>query len=183
VRSCRDSYHSQADSAGSIPVIRSTREKRCSRTVFENYRSYRIRVSVLAQATLGHTHPHLGTPLQLQKTLRLLRHDLRPSILRFFNSNLTHGIKDSVPAIRANLGREAAVGVREAARLVTACPVPQPTRRSRRRNPRVARRRSCRLGGDRSVQRAGSRGCAGYWPVSLATIGASTSLESAPKTK
>ena len=30
VRSRRHSYHSQADSAGSIPVTRSTREKRCS---------------------------------------------------------------------------------------------------------------------------------------------------------
>jgi len=29
VRSRRHSYHSQADSAGSIPVTRSTREKRC----------------------------------------------------------------------------------------------------------------------------------------------------------
>src|SRR5450759_3543330 len=30
VRSRRHSYHSQADSAGSIPVTRSKREKRCS---------------------------------------------------------------------------------------------------------------------------------------------------------
>jgi len=35
VRSRRHSYHSQADSAGSIPVTRSTREKRCRNSNFD----------------------------------------------------------------------------------------------------------------------------------------------------
>src|SRR5664280_2532418 len=55
------SNSSQADSAGSIAVTRSTLEYYCSRAVFENSGLCRIRVSVLARATLGHTYPHLGT--------------------------------------------------------------------------------------------------------------------------
>src|SRR5665647_1019634 len=38
---------------------------------------FRTRVSVHARATLGHTYPHLGTHLQLQRTLSLFRHVLR----------------------------------------------------------------------------------------------------------
>jgi len=51
---------SQADSAGSIPVTRSTREKRCSRTELEALRPLPMRVS---GPRAGHFGPHLSTPL------------------------------------------------------------------------------------------------------------------------
>ena len=52
---------SQADSAGSIPVTRSTREKCCSISELEGSSSLLICVSVHARATLGHRYPHPGT--------------------------------------------------------------------------------------------------------------------------
>jgi hypothetical protein len=55
------SHSSQADSAGSIPVTRSTHERCCSRTELEDSSSLRICVSVQAQATLGHTYPQFRT--------------------------------------------------------------------------------------------------------------------------
>ena len=61
VRSRRHSYHSQADSAGSIPVTRSIREDSCSRTELVDFDSLGICVSGHARATLGHRYPHLDT--------------------------------------------------------------------------------------------------------------------------
>ena len=70
---------SQADSAGSIPVTRSTREKRCNTSTFDDSSSLRIRTFGLLRATLGHTYPHLGTRLQPQEDAQLVPHVLRPS--------------------------------------------------------------------------------------------------------
>jgi hypothetical protein len=55
------SNSSQADSAGSIPVTRSIRERRCSRGEFEDSSSPLICDSVHARATLGQRYPHLDT--------------------------------------------------------------------------------------------------------------------------
>src|SRR5664279_4508472 len=54
-----DKNSSQADSAGSIPVTRSTREKRCSRTIFEGFRSVS---DPRFGPRPGHFGPHLSTP-------------------------------------------------------------------------------------------------------------------------
>ena len=54
-----DKNSSQADSAGSIPVTRSIREKCCSRTELEDSRSLPLCVS---GSGTGHCGPHLSTP-------------------------------------------------------------------------------------------------------------------------
>ena len=96
VRSRRHSYHSQADSAGSIPVTRSKREKRCNRTILENSGSLRGRVF---GSYSGHLGPRISTPrdsaFSFQRTLSLfccrhigssdlarpcLRHDCAPNV-------------------------------------------------------------------------------------------------------
>ena len=82
VRSRRHSYHSQADSAGSIPVTRSVREKRGSRTELVDSRPCQSMLSVLAWATLGHTYPHLGTHLSGSEDAQLLPSRSPASVLR-----------------------------------------------------------------------------------------------------
>jgi hypothetical protein len=59
VRSRRHSYHSQADSAGSIPVTRSMLEYRCNRTVFDKFSSL---PNPCFGPRPGHSGPHLSTP-------------------------------------------------------------------------------------------------------------------------
>jgi len=106
---------SQADSAGSIPVTRSKREKRCSIRELEDSSSLLIRGfgSVLGPlwATLIHSS---GLILQLQRTLSLFRHVLRP-VLR--SCNITQGVYRQVRARceRAHLQRS------EETRPVTPC--------------------------------------------------------------
>jgi hypothetical protein len=58
VRSRRHSYHSQADSAGSIPVTRFTREQRCS-TIELGDSSFPL-IRVLGPCS-GHYGPHIST--------------------------------------------------------------------------------------------------------------------------
>ena len=58
VRSGGHSLHSQADSAGSIPVTRSTREKRCSTIELEDSSFLLIRVFGPCS---GHYGPHIST--------------------------------------------------------------------------------------------------------------------------
>src|ERR1035437_8789967 len=70
---------SQADSAGSIPVTRSTREYCYSRTEFEASQFLRTHVSVHSRATLGHTLPPRHSPFSFRRTLSLFRHVLRLS--------------------------------------------------------------------------------------------------------
>src|SRR5665811_185491 len=59
VRPREHSFHSQADSAGSIPVTRSTREYCCSRTVFE---ALSPPPNSCFGPRPGHFGPHLSTP-------------------------------------------------------------------------------------------------------------------------
>src|SRR5665647_2589464 len=87
------SSSSQADSAGSIPVTRYTREKPCGRTELENSSSLRIRVF---GPYPGHLGPHISTPrhstFQFQKDAQLV---LR---CRLGSSNLSR------PRLRRNWG-------------------------------------------------------------------------------
>ena len=60
---------SQADSAGSIPVTRSIREKRCSRSALEDFM---FSADPCFDPCSGHRYPHLDTTLEFQKDAQLV---------------------------------------------------------------------------------------------------------------